>query len=452
MNTLTGQMSMPHSPRCRCTAALRAQATTDGWPLTALVDTIIQRCGHSRLRAQRLARGWTSSDLVGRLRQVLGAGSRLAATTVSRWETGKERPSPASLQALFTIYDTDLAGIDCDIRPIAATSLTPAGPTADNADVLAAADELRRNVDATLSATTVSDATIDHLLQVADQHGRLYKTDNHRPVFLADLFADLEEAWRLADRKLPTGQRRDLCVVIAKLAGLVSMVAVNQGRYRQARQWLHTARLAADETAQPVLRAWVATRAAVTALHLGDPVTATTVAAEAEMLTRRHPSRLSAMAWAIMARTAAVTGDADTARHALQQAQHTFPACPDGPEMGNTANTFTLGQLHFYASDAYTNLGDTRAAMQAQDQALAAFGPGEMLDPALVQLDRARCMVVAGDIGGGVTHAQTVLLDLPADYRPAIILRRAATVVASVPAQRRTVTAARDLHAVIAGR
>ncbi|GAA2910408.1 hypothetical protein Acy02nite_89670 [Actinoplanes cyaneus] len=284
--------SVPHSPRCRCSSALRTQAAADGWAPTVLIDAIVEHCGHSRLRAQRLAHGWTIDDLVSRIRQIMGPDTRLAAATVSRWETSGERPSPAYLDALCQVYRTDLAGIGGNVDH-SGHGQQQAGDHEDRGPLAGPADQLRRNLDATLSATTVSDATIDQLLGVADQYGRLYKTRNHQPGFLADLFCDLEEAWRLTDRQLPTGQRRDLCSVIARLSGLVSMVAVNRGQHRQARQWLHTARLAADETADPHLRAWVATRAAVTALHLGAPVTATAVATEAELLTRRHPSRLS---------------------------------------------------------------------------------------------------------------------------------------------------------------
>ncbi|RSM39782.1 hypothetical protein DMB66_57865 [Actinoplanes sp. ATCC 53533] len=60
---------------------------------------------------------------------------------------------------------------------------------------------------------------------------------------------------------------------------------------------------------------------------------------------------------------------------------------------------FRAGQLHFYRSHALTTLGESRAAWQAQDDAIAAFGPGERLDPTLVRLDRALCMVHVFSLG-----------------------------------------------------
>ncbi|MBO3743994.1 hypothetical protein [Actinoplanes flavus] len=62
-----------------------------------------------------------------------------------------------------------------------------------------------------------------------------------------------------------------------------------------------------------------------------------------------------------------------------------------------------------------------------------AFGRDEHLDPTLVHLDRAICMINNGDITQGVHHASTVLLDLPTDFRPAIVIRRANAVAAAVP-------------------
>ncbi|MBO3744130.1 hypothetical protein, partial [Actinoplanes flavus] len=65
-------------------------------------------------------------------------------------------------------------------------------------------------------------------------------------------------------------------------------------------------------------------------------------------------------------------------------------------------------------------------------------------------LDRAICMINNGDITQGVHHASTVLLNLPTDFRPAIVIRRAHAVAAAVPPQRRSLAAVRSLHEVLA--
>lgn len=116
----------------------------------------------------------------------------------------------------------------------------------------------------------------------------------------------------------------------------------------------------------------------------------------------------------------------------------------------NTAYEFTLGQLHFYASDALTRLGDTMGARDAQDAALAAFGPDERLDSALVRLDRAVCMIHDGDIVGGCDYATTALLALPELFRPPIVLSRARAVATAVPARHRRLPGVRDLYDLLA--
>jgi hypothetical protein len=223
---------------------------------------------------------------------------------------------------------------------------------------------------------------------------------------------------------------------------------VNLGQFRQAREWVHTARLAADEAGDPELRAWVATRGAVASLNLGDPYAAAIAAREAELLTRQHTKPVTAMAWAILARAAAAMAQSQAARTALHHAESLFDTVDQ--EQDNSAYAFTTGQLHFYRSHALTTLGESRAAGRAQEDALAAFGPGERLDPTLVHMDRALCMVHEGDVGQAADYAIAVLQDLPSAYRPAIVLRRAHAVIEAVPLPRRATARVKALHELLA--
>lgn len=306
---------------------------------------------------------------------------------------------------------------------------------------------VRRRVDETLSGSTLSDSTVGHKEAVAAQYGRTYKMQP-ATVFLGNVLADLEDIQVLTDRRLPANQRRDLCAVTAHLAGLVSMTMVNLGQFRQAREWVHTARLAADEAGDPALRAWVATRGAVASLNLGDPYAAAAAAREAELLTRQHVEPVTAMAWAILARATAAMAQPDAARTALHHAESLFERTDR--KQDNSAYAFTEGQLHFYRSHALTTLGESRAAWSAQDDALAAFGPGERLDPTLVHMDRALCMVQQGDVTQGAEYAATVLQSLPSAYRPAIVLRRANAVVDAIPVAGRAAAKVKALSEVLA--
>lgn len=113
-----------------------------------------------------------------------------------------------------------------------------------------------------------------------------------------------------------------------------------------------------------------------------DPYAAATAAREAELLTHHHVEPVTAMAWAILARATAAMAQCDAARTALRHAESLFDRTDR--QQATSAYAFTEGQLHFYRSHALTTLGENRAARAAQDDALAAFGPGERLDPTLV--------------------------------------------------------------------
>lgn len=458
----------------RCADWLRQQATQQGRTATELALTITTHCGHSRLRAYRLAHGWTLEQLIAEMVTATGVGHRLVPSRVSRWERGQEHPSVIYLDALCQIYacgpvelgfgadyghrpgvpeplaaevsrSTPTRGGQESPQPWRSCDLTSGSGTGNPVD--RRADVLRRRVDETLSGSALSDTTVAHKESVAAQYGRTYKTQPPA-TFLENLLADLDDVQVLTDRKLPSSQRRDLCAVTARLAGLVSMAMVNLGQYRQSREWVHTARLAADEAGESSLRAWVATRGAVASLHLGDPHAAAAGAREAELLTRHHPEPITAMAWAIIARSAATMAEAPAARSALRHAEDVFAAVDTLQD--NTAYAFTTGQLHFYRSHTLTTLGESRAAWRAQDDALAAFGPGERLDPSLVHLDRALCMVNDGDVSQGADYASTLLLQLPTVYRPTIVLRRARAVADAIPVGRRATRPVRALHEALA--
>jgi len=433
-----------------------------------LVDRIQEHCGHTRLRAHRLARGWSIRVMIGRLVEVASRGQRLEPSRVSHWELGDDQPSAEYRDALCRLYETGPVDLgfaqDYGAMP-PRESATPLAlinhgyahwnsPTSAGADrsigSLEQAGVLRRQADEILSGSTLSDATVDHKELVAEQYGRVYKA---LPVaaFFSNILADLAEVNSLIDRRLPQSQRGDLCAVIARLAGLISMTMVNCGRPREAREWVHTARLAADESGDPRLRAWVALRGAVASLHFGDPLATATAAGEAELLTRGRPSDVTAMAWAVLARALGIQADDAGARSALHRAEQLFDqVTSQTPSAQNSAYAFTNGQMMFYTANALTALGDTRQARVAQDAALATFGADERLDPALVRLDRALCSIQEDDVIGGVEYATHVLLTLPEDYRPPIIYRRGLAVAQAVPAERRAHPQVRALHDVLA--
>jgi transcriptional regulator with XRE-family HTH domain len=482
-------MTLVASPHpARCAVLLRRQGTEDLRTADQIADAIHRHCGHSRLRSHRLARGWTLDGLIAQIKQLTDEGDKLKPSRVSRWELDQDNPSPGYREALCRVYCCDpvTLGLRTDFRETPATEgsqpggahFTSAGPVGRGArtapsvpkeedmrrrevllgmltsaggvltaPALAAASAVRRRMDETLSGSVVSDGTVAYWEEVAEQYGRTYKTRAAVP-FLVDIVADFAEVQTLTDRRLPSGARRDLCAVAAKFAGLISMTMTNLGDYREARGWGHTARLAADESGDPVLRAWVATRAeAIPHLYFGDPHGALVAARQAQLLARNAVCGPAVMAPALEARAAAVLGDAETAREALRRAETVFSRLSRREDI---AYSFTEAQLYFYRSNTYTTIGDYTSAERAQDAALSTFAAEERLDPTLVHLDRAACLLKNGDVTAGAEYASDVLLGLSEEFRPSIVLRKARALTEAIPPSRRSNPAVRKFHDVLA--
>jgi hypothetical protein len=115
---------------------------------------------------------------------------------------------------------------------------------------------------------------------------------------------------------------------------------------------------------------------------------------------------------------------------------------------------WSFPQLRFSAGKALTNLGATRLALQAQDEALGLFPPNEILDPALVRLDRAQALIRAGDMTEGCRLGEEVLRGLPPGYQSPLLASWADDVLRAIPAEQRGATDAeafREAQATCAG-
>ena len=82
----------------------------------------------------------------------------------------------------------------------------------------------------------------------------------------------------------------------------------------------------------------------------------------------------------------------------------------------------------------YTALGDTAAAYQAQDRALALYPVPGGRGRAQMLLHRATCMVRDGDIAGGLGYATDVLDRLPSQHRTEHVLVIGRQTLAALPA------------------
>ena len=306
---------------------------------------------------------------------------------------------------------------------------------------------LREQLNESLGATSVADATVAHWSAIADEYGRAYRAAAPVP-FLVTLAQDLGELRTLTDRRLPTAQRRALCHSTARMAGLLATTLVNLNEYREARSWFHTAQLAAQESEDIPIQGWVLVRHAVSALYWGDPAGALERSTEALRLTQQIPCVATAWAPAVQARALALHGAVDLVRQRLGQAQAAFERL-ESLAHEQDAYGYTSAQLHFYRSNALSGIGATAEAYEAQALALAAYPEGAYLDPALVRLDQARCRLHDGETEEAASLAKRILIELPREHQSPIVLQGIQQLRRTIPVPQQSLAAVQELEATM---
>jgi tetratricopeptide (TPR) repeat protein len=275
------------------------------------------------------------------------------------------------------------------------------------------------------------EAVLEEYERLVQQRALGYATEPPGP-FLHDLLLEVDDVVALLDDcRSPSAQQR-LLHVLGQLAALVSVVANDLGGLRAASDWMRTARLAAIETGDQSLRAWTLAREGFHYLHYSRPVgRALHLAEAAECVIFNSSSSAAVMAPTVRARALARLGNEPAALDALRQADEAFERV-DAPAVGIFG--WSLPQLRLSAGKTLTNLGATRLALQAQDEALALFPPDEILDPALVRLDRAQALIRAGDLTEGCRLGEEVLVGLPPGYQSPLLASWADDALRAIPA------------------
>ncbi len=456
-----------HPPSCAARQRLGDQAAGRGVEHT--VAAIAECCGVSLLRAHRLARGWTLSDAVNKLRSLAldqGTGPRPDADQLRLWETHPtRRPQARTIDLLCRLYETDAQhlGLSGDYRTPAATAHDAAperlparldslrlptlfaGQDDDPLDRLV--DGARRAVDRTLASASVSAGQLDLLDQRLLWHRRRYMITEPRPM-LDLLLSDLAEVHELSAERQPAAFQVRLSEMTAILATLVADALMKLGRLRQAHAWYGTARTAADDSGHPVLRARVRVQAAMLPYYYGPLDDAVELAREARHITRGRPSPTAAFASAALARALAQRDDADGTAKEIQNARQLLEHCDGGDELDAWA--FPHRRLLLYLSGAYTALGQTRNARKAQLEALSLYPDHTGIDPALLHLEAAICLALDHSPSEACQLATTTYLQVPSGHRTPILGARAQHVIDAIPPAMRNARPVRELGEILA--
>jgi hypothetical protein len=304
--------------------------------------------------------------------------------------------------------------------------------TADG-QFMGAADRIRRRMDEALADGTVSVTMLDQWEETAVGYARQYMSVPPLRL-LCDVLLDLSDIRRVCEHRQPLELSERLCRLSGQLAGLAGMIMIDLGDPRLARSFFRTARMAADETGDRHLRAWVTVRQAMVPLYYGDPGEACALARAGRDLAGRNPCVAAAMGPVLEARAAArltARSRPDARRGALRrvsallgQAHEILSRLP-AAERGDAAFGYTERQLLFHEGDTLITLGSHRGAEHALAAALGLYSPAEILDRSLVMLGLARCRLEAQEPEEALRLSREAVLGVPREHRSGIMVQAA---------------------------
>jgi tetratricopeptide (TPR) repeat protein len=357
--------------------------------------------------------------------------------------------SPAELG--FTIPTTALRILGEDVRRDVPLPLL--GIQQDSGIALPSLREIeaiRRNLDATVSESSLSEASIEDWENTAVQYGRATRYESP-DVLIADLTADLCDLSEALSRCRSASSVRRLTVVVAQLAGLMCLTLVKLDDRAAFKRWARTARIAAEEAGDPRTFSWVRAQEAYGYYYSGDYSASIDIARHAQNVAKGMPCVGAALAAALEARAQACLGPVrqGEAQEALSRAEIILSRL-EADSTAWSAFGYNEAQLQFHAGNAYTNLRNSRLAQTAQERALEIAPQNDYTDRALTNLDRAICLAYDGDGSAATSYALSALTGLTTFQRHGIIAARASQALNALPGPQKSLPAAREIKELIA--
>jgi hypothetical protein len=263
---------------------------------------------------------------------------------------------------------------------------------------------------------------------------------------LRDLLVDLSVVQgQLSGSTEPV--RGSLSRVAGQLAAITAMAWASIGQPRQARRWWSTARQATDASGDTAARVWVRGWEVANGLYERRPIAVILDrAAEARAIAGDRADAGTAGLYAGLAQTLAVAGHPDAVSTLHRVADITSRV--DAAEAADNHSMFGWPEVRLRHTESYvyTAIGDTARAYAAQDAALALYGSDLAREHAAMLLHRARCMIIDGDVSGGVGYAHQVLDDLPAEHHTDLVFAVAHDALRAVPPPDRRLAAVAGLR------
>ncbi|MEU8193545.1 XRE family transcriptional regulator [Microbispora amethystogenes] len=457
-----------------------------------IYDACGQRFGTTRVKAHRLSHGVALADVIEQVRALFKRDGKsvpgIGETLLSAYESGMKRPGPEYLHYLCLVYHVEPLALGYDgpcicghgheilvdasfeenkprnspapwagpaspaspdnctpsldggeedenvlrrtlLRLLAGGTVSAAGLNELNEEVLGAVENLRRRMDETMVAATVSPAMLDQWEQATSGFGRQYM--NTPPVrLLCDVMLEFAAVRKALNHRQPVEMQERLCRMSAQLAGLSGMLMIDLGDQRLARSFFRTGRMAADETGDRALRAWVTARESLVPLYYGDPREALTLAKKSRDLAGTTPCAARTMAPVVEARALAKIAGLGGSRHdvveeakrALHRARAAFSQM-NASDREDPAFGYTERQLYFYQGDVLVRLGQTVEADVILEKALSHYSDEDLLDQTLIRFDRALCRLIEGDVEAALQLGRAAIELVDKDHRTDLLLK-----------------------------
>ena len=290
--------------------------------------------------------------------------------------------------------------------------------------------ELLRQEMSDIFQGAISEASLDEWERIAIRYAKATR-DRAAGILLGDISQDLGELGRLIRNQRAESTARRLMRVSAQMSGLMCLVFCLLDDRQSFRKWARTASLAGNEAGDPETLSWVLAQEAYGHFYSGDVTEALDVARHAYEVVK-VPCTGAALSSALEARAYAVTGRGTETRSALARAEEILSRL-DGDSLVPSAFGYNEASFRFHEGNAYTHLRDFKSAMRAQDRALQLCAPDNYADWAMTRLDRAQCLIHAGDITSGLEYASETITTIAPAQRQGIITLRGRDIVETLP-------------------
>jgi hypothetical protein len=239
---------------------------------------------------------------------------------------------------------------------------------------------------------------------------------------------------------------------LLRVGGLFSALLAEEfmvvGHEPRSRSWFDTADQFSSAAGDVAVRSLAAGLCSRLPLYFGEVAESVEIARRAQdMAPPNHLARtLAPMAEAL---ALAQLGDRSGSTEALSLARAAFEHL-DKRFLQDTVFGFSTRRFAFYESRVLLDAGEFSAAWRSQEETLKLYPPAMAGDVVMIHLDRARLLVMRGDIEAGCLHATRALLSMPVEQRADIFRSRAWRLLAAVPRRARTLTSVADLRDALA--